>query len=457
MIGEPDSPFTAAAKLPYAAQLVRSATAEGLVGFDEQGRVVPGLADRWIVTDDGRSYIFRLRDGKWPDGSQISGDSARGALQQALAALRGTALGQDLAVIADVRTMAGRVIEVRLVRAFPDLLQLLAQPELGLLRRGRGAGPMRLERAGKVAVLTALPPAERGMADEEDWAEHVRKVRLRALAPASAMEQFDTGAADIVLGGRIEDFPRIDVSGFSRGAIRLDPVAGLFGLAVVRAEGFLALPENREAIAMAVDRENLLAPFNLGGWTVTTRVVTPGLEGDTGSVTERWLGQSLAERRAAAKARVDRWAAANAAPVLRVALPAGPGGDLLLGRLAADLKEVGITLRRASGDTAADLRLIDVVARYPRPSWFLNQLSCANSRAVCSVSADRRVADALAEPDGEARAELLAQAEADITLANGFIPFGVPVRWSLLAGNASGFAPNGWNMHPLIAMAMLPK
>ena len=55
-------PFASGVRLSASGQLVRSATAAGLVGLDEQGRAVPGLADRWIVTDDGLSYIFRLRD-----------------------------------------------------------------------------------------------------------------------------------------------------------------------------------------------------------------------------------------------------------------------------------------------------------------------------------------------------------------------------------------------------------
>ena len=66
-------------RLSPAAQLLRSATHEGLVGFDEQGRVVPALADRWIVTDNGQSYIFRLRDGTWPDGKRITADAAAAA------------------------------------------------------------------------------------------------------------------------------------------------------------------------------------------------------------------------------------------------------------------------------------------------------------------------------------------------------------------------------------------
>src|ERR1700754_1517788 len=44
-----------------AAALV-GATGQGLVRFDAGGQIVPGLAARWIVSDRGRSLIFRLPD-----------------------------------------------------------------------------------------------------------------------------------------------------------------------------------------------------------------------------------------------------------------------------------------------------------------------------------------------------------------------------------------------------------
>ena len=145
-IGEPGSTFAGGASLPLAAQLMRAATTEGLVAFDEQGRVVPALADRWIVTDDGLSYIFRLRDGTWADGSQINAENARAALMQAIRAQSGQSLAADLSAIEEVRAMAGRVIEIRLRQQMPDMLQLLAQPELGVVTGGRGAGPMKAKR-----------------------------------------------------------------------------------------------------------------------------------------------------------------------------------------------------------------------------------------------------------------------------------------------------------------------
>lgn len=457
VIGEAEAPFVTGARLPVAAQLLRSATAEGLVGFDERGRVIPALADRWIVTDDGLSYIFRLRDGTWPDKTPLTGESVRAALLQAIATLRGTPLGEDLSAIAEIRAMAGRVVEIRLRQQQPDFLQLLAQPELGLLRKGRGAGPMRMQREDQAALLTPIPPEDRGLPPIEGWNERARKLRLVALPASRAIARFNAGEVDVVLGGRLADFARLDASGVSRGAIRLDPVAGLFGLVVAEPSGFLAEPENREALAMAIDREALATTLNVGGWAATTRIVNPGIGDDNGTVGERWPGQSLAERQAVAAARVARWAQGRAAPQLRIALPPGPGSDRLFARLSADFKAIGVEARQVPESARADLRLIDTVARYPRAGWFLNQLSCTAMRGLCSAAADRLAARAFAEPDPGKRADLIAQAEAQLTITNSFIPFGQPIRWSLVSGATTGFMPNAWNIHPLLPLAMLPK
>lgn len=459
-IGAPASPFEKAAPLPPAARLVRGATTEGLVGFDEQGQIVPGLADRWIVTDDGLSYIFRLRDGRWADGSPLTAQTLRAALREAIAGLRGTPLALDLSGIDEIRVMTGRVIEVRLSAPMPNLLQLLAQPELGLTRKGQGAGPMRLHRDGDVALLTAIPPEARGLPAVEGWSEQVRPVRFIALPGAQAVERFNGGEADVLLGGRIEDFPLARSVGLIRGTIQLDPVMGLFGLAVSGADGFLAAPENREALAMAIDRDALISPFGLGGWTPTTRVVGAGATDDPGAVGERWAGLDIARRRAQAAARVSHWrqAHATAGPVrLRIALPRGRGGGMLFARLQADLGAIGIAARQVGPNDEAELRLVDVVARYPRVGWFLHELSCDAGRGLCSEDADRTAAQAQRAADPAAIADLLADAEAELTKANVFIPFGPPIRWSLVRGDVSGFAINPWNLHPLMPMALRPK
>src|SRR6478609_9320576 len=142
--------------------LVVAATSDGLVAFDEQGQVIPALADRWIVTDDGRSFIFRLREGNWPGGDVIDGKSTAAALRRAIANLKGKPLARDLEPIEEIRAMAGRVVELRLNQPVPELLQILAMPELALRQSRKVTGPMTATGAGKRLTLTLVDPERRG-------------------------------------------------------------------------------------------------------------------------------------------------------------------------------------------------------------------------------------------------------------------------------------------------------
>jgi peptide/nickel transport system substrate-binding protein/oligopeptide transport system substrate-binding protein len=454
VIDNQTAPFATHGNLPLAGQLVRAATTEGLVALDDEGRISPALADRWIVTDDGQSYIFRLRDGTWPDGSAISGESVRTALHQALAGISHTPLALDLDGIDDIRAMAGRVVEIRLRRPVPDFLQLLAQPELGLSHHGQGNGPMALKRSGDTALLTAIPPDKRGLPAVAGWADNVRRVDLRAAAGADAVAAFAAGRADVVLGGTFVDLPRTNRSTLGRARPRFDPVSGLFGLVVTNETGLLADAALREAISMAIDRDTLAAAIALPMLITTTRMVAPGTIDDTGQIDERWLNMGLIDRRSEAGTRIRAWVEQHHQPAtLRMGLPQGPGADLLFTRLAQDLAAVSVTVVRVPEGAPADLRLIDVVARYPRIGWFLDQLSCTADRLACSPAADEFVARARAASDPAASAGFYAQAEATLTQENVYIPIGVPIRWSLVAGDGAGFAINRWGQHALIALA----
>jgi ABC-type transport system substrate-binding protein len=458
-IDTPESLFASGVRLSPGAQHLRAATASGLVSLDGQGDVIPALADRWIVTDDGRSFIFRLRDGTWPDGRELTAESVRAALTEAIRALDGTSLGLDLAPIEEVRAMAGRVIEIRLSTPVPMLLQLLAQPELALSNGAGGTGDMLLRRDAATAVLAMKPPAARGIAERSDWDQYVRAIELRAENAQRAIAQFDNGDVELVLGGRIDSLPLADTGPLSRGTVRLDPALGLFGLQARRAEGLLGTPQGREAIAMAIDRTALIEPFNIGGWTPTTRVAAPGLPGDPGFIAERWSGRAIEDLRAEASRRVVAWRRANgtAEPRLTLALGRAPGFDMLFRGLAAQLATIGVRLERVSDDRRADFVLVDRVARYAEPSWFLNQFNCALRNGPCSTEADALVRESLFQTDPAAKATLLAQAEAELTLANVYIPFGSPLRFSLVRGDVEGFVANPWAFHPLPALAVMPR
>ncbi|THD85615.1 peptide ABC transporter substrate-binding protein [Aliigemmobacter aestuarii] len=55
-----------------AAGWIQSDAYEGLVNFDGEGKVIPGAAESWEVSEDGKTYTFRLREGlKWSNGDPL--------------------------------------------------------------------------------------------------------------------------------------------------------------------------------------------------------------------------------------------------------------------------------------------------------------------------------------------------------------------------------------------------
>jgi peptide/nickel transport system substrate-binding protein len=56
---------------------------ETLVKQDQDGKIVPGLAESWTVSDDGKTYTFKLRDGvKFTNGADFTADDAVFSIEQ---------------------------------------------------------------------------------------------------------------------------------------------------------------------------------------------------------------------------------------------------------------------------------------------------------------------------------------------------------------------------------------
>lgn len=443
---------------------LRAATSEGLVSLDEEGKVVPGLAERWIVADEGRGYIFRLRDGTWKDGTRLSGETARLALRRAMAAQKGTALGQDLTVIEDIRAMAGRVIEIRLANPMPNFLQLLAQPELGLQHRGQGAGPMNLKHVDGLDWLTPISPDAQGLPMPEGWASSVRPLAVRRMGAQQAVPDLLAGKVDVVLGGRLTDLAPVQRGLLGQRGAQFDIAPGLFGLLVENDSGFLALQTNRSALAMAIDRAGLAGALGVPGWVTTTRLISAGI-GEV-QVPERWADMDMEQRRNVARDRVAAWvklrkAAAKPGELisdgldLTLAMPKGAGSDIIFTRLAQDMAAIGLRLRRVSLGDSADLRILDEVARYPAPNWFFNQLHCGVHK-ICTPDADQLVAQTM-NVEAPLVPALYAEAEREMIDNNVFIPIGQPVRWSLSANGIRGLTPNPYGIHPLYPFSQGPR
>jgi oligopeptide transport system substrate-binding protein len=115
---------------------------EGLTIYDTAGKIVPGAAESWTVSDDGTVYTFKLRaDAKWSDGTPVTAEdfvfsykrvedpktAAKYAnilypIKNAEKINKGEAPVDDLGV----KAVDEKTLEVTLERQTPFFLELLA-------------------------------------------------------------------------------------------------------------------------------------------------------------------------------------------------------------------------------------------------------------------------------------------------------------------------------------------
>ncbi|MGY0398853.1 MAG: peptide ABC transporter substrate-binding protein [Ostreibacterium sp.] len=63
---------------------------EGLVAEDKDGKLVPGIAKNWDVSQDGKTYTFHLRDSYWTDGTPVTANDFVYGWQRAVNPATGT-------------------------------------------------------------------------------------------------------------------------------------------------------------------------------------------------------------------------------------------------------------------------------------------------------------------------------------------------------------------------------
>ncbi len=438
-----------------------AATSQGLVAFDGEGQIDVGLAERWTVTGDGRSYIFRIREAKWSNGRDVTAADVAQILRSYLAARSRHPFKSDFPEIETIKAMTDSVVEVRLSTAQPGMLELFAQPSMAIVNRGMGWGPMRAKQIGKAMLLSPVPDP---LADDVEAAEAAANdpaasIELVGISPARALARFKNGYADGVLGGRFSSLPYFAASNIGRSQLVVDPVPGLFGFAFVRAEGFFASDVNREALSRVVRRQRAIDAFGLAEWTQQVTLRPDLYTRDSGPVPQlpAWADYDDPSRLAQAKRTVETWRAGGReiAP-LRIAVPNTPGGRILFAYVAADFARLGIDSKRVSMASETDLRLIDEVMPNDDALWGLRRLSCRVD-IICNRDAERLIADAMRAPNAAERARLIGEAETVLMRYTPYIPIATPLRWSVASQRLTGLRANGRSQHPLNHLIAMPN
>jgi oligopeptide transport system substrate-binding protein len=429
--------------LDAASAYLLQTTAQGLVRFDADGDITQGLAQSWIISDDGLRYTFRLARAKWPDGTPITADQVVARLKAVAAPSSPNPLKPAMGAVEEVVGMTDEVLEIGLKAPRPNFLQLLAQPELAILRNGAGGGPFLVARQ-MGGTLRLSPPRP----DEDSDARPPPDVLLRGEPAGIAIARFERKQAGLVLGGTAGDLPLARAARLPGGAsLAFDPVDGLFGLAFAPAPaGPLAAAEVRQALSMAIDRGAIVAALAVPNLRARESLLPAGVEGIAAPASPNWTAGTTAMRRALAQ-RTLAAQLKGAKLHLRVALPEGVGYRVLFAILRRDWAAVGVTVERIGPSAPADLRLVDEMAPASLASWYLRHFVCG-AGLVCDDAADQALETARMAPNQEARRAALSEADRILAGDAPFIAIAAPVRWSLVAPRLTGFRPNPFGRHP---------
>jgi len=428
---------------PPDAELLQN-VAQGLVRFDSSGNIVAGLAERWNVSEDGLSYIFRIASAEWPDGRKITAEQVARLLKRQLGPKSRNDLKDAVGAIQNIVAMTDRVIEIQLVAPRPNLLAVLAQPEFAILSGNDGTGPYR-------AIWTGGPNGElrlsRDIVSSDAEETQHEEVLLSGESAGDAINDFAAAKSDLVLGGTFADLALTRRVRLPGGALRFDPASGLFGLLPVHSGGPLDRPEVRQLLSQSLDRANFINALGVPGLAARATLLEPGLDGIAAPVVPDWFGAPLADRLPALRTQADRLLG-KTKPVITVALPPAPGADLLLQELKRDWGAIGLAVEQEQDPGSADLVLVDEVAPSSSAAWFVRRFRCS-AVAICSADADQLMEAARLMPVPAQRYALLAQAAEQIDAAQLFIPITAPVRWSLVSGRVQNFAGNRYARHTL--------
>ncbi len=425
---------------------------QGLVSFDANGNIVGGLAERWNVSDDGLSYIFRLAATKWPDGHKVTAQQVAKQLKREIGAHSKNPYRDALGAIDDIVAMTDRVIEIRLTAPRPNLLVILAQPELGIVRNGLGTGPYSIDAKSQIPGTLRLV---RDVLSSDEDVTRKEEILVSGADAGSAIQNFVAGQSDLVIGGSFVDLPYVQRVKLQRDALHFDPAAGLFGLIPLRAGSAFDNADLRRILSQSINRDGLVAALGVPGLAPRATVLEAGLDGIPPPAAPTWLDVPMDTRRSALLADVARIFGSAPKPTIHLLLPAGPGADVLFRQLQSDWGALGFTVERSSNGSGADFRLIDAVAPSTSPAWFVREFRC-EAVPVCDSQADELMDAARSALISQQRYALIVQAATRIDDQQLFIPLAAPIRWSLVSNRIQGFAGNRFAVHTLTNLMSKP-
>lgn len=258
----------------------RLQVAETLVTTNNEGGLVPGLAEKWTVSDDALTWRFVVRpNATFHDGSAVTAEASAQSLSRALAGVG--VLKQ--APIAEI-SAEGTDVVIRLEEPFSALPAYLVHFSTIIL------APSSFDATGKVTAVVGsgpyrikalTPPARLELEDSGAWwggKPGIGDISYLAVGQGETRALMaESGEADLVFSmlpasvDRLKADPKLDVQIATIPRTRL--------LKVNAASPFFDTAEERQAVSLAVDRAGIAKVILRNPDLAATQLFPPAMPG----------------------------------------------------------------------------------------------------------------------------------------------------------------------------------
>jgi peptide/nickel transport system substrate-binding protein len=236
---------------------------DSLVRKDQNFNLVPGVAERWEITDP-QTYVFHLRQGiRFHDGRPLTSKDVKWTLDTMRDGSLRTIKGATYKLVDRVETPDDFTLVVHLTEPFAPLLWNLSEGAFGIVPYGSGkdfksnpigSGPFRFVRADPDSQVVI----ER---NDQYWGEHAHLQRIRfAVVPDATTRALELrkGSADLVAANSLPPDMVRALEGERKIAVQRHPGTSLAYLAFNLRDPILKDVRVRQAVAFAIDRQTIL-------------------------------------------------------------------------------------------------------------------------------------------------------------------------------------------------------
>jgi oligopeptide transport system substrate-binding protein len=472
---------------------------ETLVIHDGQGKVAPGVAERWSMADDGKSYRFTLRaNARWSNGDPVkasdfvfawrrAADPATGAKYNNLldpvvgfeAVRKGTA-GAKLEEIG-ITAVDDRTVEVRLTQPTPYFIELLTLPISAPLHeasvRQHGGNFVRPENKvsnGAYRLRDFTPGAQASFVKNPHFHDaanvKIDQVNFIPLADsAAAARRFQAGEILSTV-----NIPANQIKALRQqlgNQVQVTPLLGTWYLTFNNDKAPFNDRRVRTALSMVLDREFIAEQVWNGSMLPAYSFVPPGINNYGKPQELRFKDQSVIEREEAAKKLLAEAGFGPNNPLrVEYRFNMSPENQATFVAIADQWKQIGVVTTPINTDGRThfaflrDRGVYDVaragwIADYNDPQNFLFLLETSaipglNYARWSNAQYDDLMKRAAAEVDLTKRAEIMGQAERLLLDEAPYTPVLYFTNRNLISPRLVGFTPNARGSNPTRFMSI---